>query len=315
MAIKIVIDPGHGGYDNGASYKGRKEKDDVLKLGLEVGRLLEQMGYDVSYTRTTDVYDSPVQKARIANELGANYFVSIHRNSSPNENQYNGVQTLIYNDTGIKKDIATNINRNLEDIGFRNINVDKRPDLAVLRRTKMPAVLVEVGFINSDIDNKLFDDNFNAIAKGIADGINDTIKGKNVARSFEDKIEINRIANMVNMNDTTAITTSDDNTNVDYDSATKDKCSCEDESARYINIDSEIRVKDNCNYQVLIGIFRSFGSASYRLNRIVEDGYDGEIVEVDGLYQVRVGDFSNIEDAIVYQRELRDRGYETLIVC
>ena len=175
MAVKIVIDAGHGGYDNGASYNGRKEKDDTLKLALKVGEILEQMGYDVVYTRTTDVYDSPVQKARIANEVGADYFVSIHRNSSPNSNQYNGVQTLIYNDYGIKKTMAKNINSNLEDIGFRNINVDIRPDLAVLRRTKMPAVLVEAGFINSYIDNKLFDENLDAIARGIADGINDTI--------------------------------------------------------------------------------------------------------------------------------------------
>ncbi|MEG0107948.1 MAG: N-acetylmuramoyl-L-alanine amidase, partial [Lachnospiraceae bacterium] len=56
--------------------------------------------------------------------------------------------------------------------------VKERPNLVVLKRTKMPAVLVEAGFIDSDIDNKLFDQNFNAIAQGIADGILDTLSSE-----------------------------------------------------------------------------------------------------------------------------------------
>lgn len=54
--------------------------------------------------------------------------------------------------------MAENINEQLEDIGFVNLGVKARPNLVVLKRTKMPAVLVEVGFINSDVDNKLFDE-------------------------------------------------------------------------------------------------------------------------------------------------------------
>lgn len=106
MAVKIVIDAGHGGYDAGATYNGRREKDDTLALALAVGEILEAQGYDVVYTRTDDVYDSPVQKARIGNESGADFFVSIHRNSSPTPNQYNGVQTLIYNNAGLKATMA-----------------------------------------------------------------------------------------------------------------------------------------------------------------------------------------------------------------
>ena len=60
-------------------------------------------------------------------------------------------------------------------MGFVNLGVKARPGLVVLRRTKMPAVLVEVGFINSDTDNQLFDDNFNDIALAIADAILDTL--------------------------------------------------------------------------------------------------------------------------------------------
>ncbi len=63
----IVIDAGHGGFDNGAMYQGRKEKNDNLDLALAVGNLLKQKGYDVIFTRDSDVYQSPYEKAQIAN--------------------------------------------------------------------------------------------------------------------------------------------------------------------------------------------------------------------------------------------------------
>ena len=68
--------------------------------------------------------------------------------------------------------MAQNINEGLEALGFINLGVKERPGLVVLRRTQMPAVLVEVGFINSDTDNRLFDD----IALAIAEGILDTLE-------------------------------------------------------------------------------------------------------------------------------------------
>ena len=74
-----MIDAGHGGRDPGAVYNGRQEKDDVLALALAVGQILEDSGLDVEYTRTTDIYESPGEKAREANNAGADFFVSIHR--------------------------------------------------------------------------------------------------------------------------------------------------------------------------------------------------------------------------------------------
>ena len=65
------------------------------------------------YTRTTDATQSVGQKAAIANEEGADLFISIHRNASDYPGQYNGVQTLIYDDYGFKKEMAENINANL----------------------------------------------------------------------------------------------------------------------------------------------------------------------------------------------------------
>ena len=177
MPYSIMLDAGHGGRDPGAVYNGRQEKDDTLELTLAIGEILQNNGIDVEYTRTTDVYESPYQKAMEANEAGVDFFVSIHRNSFPRPNEVNGVESLVYNKEGIKYEMAQNINEQLETVGFVNLGVEARPNLVVLRRTKMPAVLVEVGFINSDVDNKLFDANFDDIARAIADGILDTLNG------------------------------------------------------------------------------------------------------------------------------------------
>ena len=144
---KIAVDAGHGGSDYGATYNGRAEKDDNLKLALAVGDILEKNGIDVVYTRTTDEYETPFKKATDANDAKADYFVSIHRNSSPTPNQYTGVETLVYNNSGIKSQMAANINSELEKAGFKNLGITERPNLVVLKRTKMPAVLVEAALL------------------------------------------------------------------------------------------------------------------------------------------------------------------------
>ncbi len=175
MAKKIMIDAGHGGFDNGAVHNGRTEKADNLNLALALGDELSKRGYDVEYTRTTDVYDSPTRKAQIANEAGADYLISLHRNSASYPNQYNGVQTLVYTDSGVQGRLARAVNSELEKLGFKNINVEERKDLAVLRRSNMPAILIETGFINSDYDNYLYDYNFEKIADAIANAVEETI--------------------------------------------------------------------------------------------------------------------------------------------
>lgn len=175
MAL-VVLDAGHGGENPGAVYNGRREKDDTLALTLEVGRILQENGVDVYFTRDTDVFETPLQKAQEANRTGADYFVSIHRNSSPFPNQYTGIETLVYNRYSEAARLAENINQQLEAIGFENQGVNERQNLVVLNRTQMPAALVEVGFINTDADNALFDERFYDIAQAIADGILETIE-------------------------------------------------------------------------------------------------------------------------------------------
>ena len=176
MPYSIMLDAGHGGRDPGAVFNGRREKDDTLALTLAVGELLQDRGVDVLYTRTTDVYESPYQKAMEANEAGADFFISIHRNSSPEPDTYSGVESLVFDQSGVKLEMAENINEQLESVGFANLGVQERPGLVVLRRTNMPSVLIEAGFINSEADNLLFDNNFDDIALAIAEGILDTLQ-------------------------------------------------------------------------------------------------------------------------------------------
>lgn len=178
MPYSVMLDAGHGGRDPGAVYNGRQEKDDTLALVLAIGEILQNRGVDVEYTRTTDVYESPYQKAMEANAAGVDFFLSIHRNSYPTENTVSGVESLVYDKSGLKLDVAESIDDQLEAIGFVNLGVKARPGLVVLRRTQMPAVLVEAGFINSNTDNELFDANFNEIALAIAEGLLDVLESR-----------------------------------------------------------------------------------------------------------------------------------------
>ena len=159
MPYSIMIDAGHGGNDPGAVYKGRREKDDNFALAMEVGRILSENGVDVLYTRTTDDYISPFERARLANEAKVDFFISFHRNSSPEVNQYNGVEVLVYDKNGIKYEMAQNIVCALCELGFR----------------EMPALLIETGFLNSDKDNQLYDEKNAEIAQAIAGAILGTL--------------------------------------------------------------------------------------------------------------------------------------------
>lgn len=143
MEYTVALDAGHGGSDPGAVYEGRQEKDDALALALAVGKILQDNGVDVEYTRTTDVYNTPFEKATMGNEANADLFVSIHRNAMPVPGTASGIETLVYNDSGVKALLARNINEELSDIGWKDRGVIERPNLVVLKRTKMPAVLVK----------------------------------------------------------------------------------------------------------------------------------------------------------------------------
>ncbi|HAS06773.1 MAG TPA: N-acetylmuramoyl-L-alanine amidase [Eubacterium sp.] len=297
---KIAVDAGHGGSDYGATYNGRAEKDDNLKLALAVGDILEKNGIDVVYTRTTDEYETPFKKATDANDAKADYFVSIHRNSSPTPNQYTGVETLVYNNSGIKSQMAANINSELKKAGFKNLGITERPNLVVLKRTKMPAVLVEAGFINNDKDNETFDKNFNQIANGIADGILKTlgITPKNDTSTRAASSEVPTVKS--DSAENTEIMPTNQNKKPSLPSMPV--CGCDDD------------MTPEPLYRVQVGAYRNKDNADRMLNSLLVEGFPAFIIYEDDYYKVQVGAFRQLSNAIKMEQKLRKFRYSTYIV-
>lgn len=277
----IALDAGHGGSDPGAVYNGRNEKDDNLRLALAVGDILKNKGVDVVYTRTDDIYETPFKKATDANDAGADYFVSFHRNSGENPNTASGAQTLIYSNGGEKEKLARNIQDNLVEQGFKDLGIVERPNLVVLKRTRMPAVLIETGFINNDKDNAKFDDDFDAIANAIAAGILTTINYDTVSAA--------------------PVRTTGDIPDDPY--------------AQFEEIKDEPDDVCDCSklYRVQIGAFRNRENAERLLNSALADGFPAFIIYSDNLYKVQVGAFRNLDNAVRMERRLRRFRYNTFI--
>ena len=167
---RICFDYGHGGSDPGAVYKGRKESDDNLKLGLAVAKEVRRHGVIVDETRTTDKTMSLDERSSMENKKDYDLFISFHRNAFKPE-QANGVETYTYiNQTAKAKSLADKIQTSLVNVGFANRGV-KKANFHVLRKTKAPAVLVEIGFIDNSKDNEIFDSKFNEITKAISKSI------------------------------------------------------------------------------------------------------------------------------------------------
>lgn len=163
---KFIIDAGHGGSDPGACYNGRKESNDTLKLSLRVGDLLTKNGQTVLYTRESDKFINLAERSSFENKSGCDYFISIHRNAYKPESA-KGVETHIYSNGGKTEELATKVNLELVNVGFVDRKV-KVSNFHVLRETKNPAILIEVGFIDNTLDNNLFDSKFDDIAEAIA---------------------------------------------------------------------------------------------------------------------------------------------------
>jgi len=170
----IAVDAGHGGWDNGASYEGRLEKNDNLRLALEVEKALKSQGFSVVMTRSEDVFIPLEERSKIANEAGADLFISLHRNSYEEQTpSANGVENYIY--LTAPKDTTERAAWNVLDwvvyVGVQTNRGVKRGDYSVLRRTTMPAMLLEVGYIINHCDNIMFDMHLQAYSNAIARGV------------------------------------------------------------------------------------------------------------------------------------------------
>lgn len=150
--VKVFIDPGHGGSDVGASANGLMEKDLVLNIALSLRDQLEDnyQGVSTNLSRTTDTDVSLEERASLANEWGADYFVSIHVNAGGGE----GFESYIWSGTFENKEETERLRSIVHDeiverMDWRDRG-KKEANYHVLRETEMPAVLTENGFIDNE---------------------------------------------------------------------------------------------------------------------------------------------------------------------
>jgi len=175
--FRVVLDPGHGGPDPGAvGIDGLRETDIVLDVALQVAQLLQNRGVQVLLTRTSEVDVDLPPRVALANRSGADLFVSLHANAlSMDRPDVNGVETF-YFQGGRSYELALSIQRQLMAVSPGTPDRGARPGrFFVIRRTVMPSVLTEMGFVTGEIDApRLADARFRqslaaAVAKGILD--------------------------------------------------------------------------------------------------------------------------------------------------
>ena len=167
----FMLDAGHGGNDSGAAYNGRLEKDDNLRMTLAVGERLARSGERVIYTRKNDTTVELTDRSAMANAAGATYFVSFHRNSASTVGR--GVEVYYHTSLSAQSTaarMAAPVQDALVACGFHNRGV-KQANFSVLRKTSMPAILIELAFINNEAENAKLDAEFDRIADAIASAL------------------------------------------------------------------------------------------------------------------------------------------------
>ncbi len=170
----VVIDPGHGGPDVGATRNGVYEKDIALAISKQLGRILQQMGYAVTYTRTEDIDLDLEPRVQIAENARASAFVSVHVNSlDANASQVSGVETYHAQSASLGKNLAELVHQQILASTGANDRGVRSARFYVIRNTSMPAILVETGYITnpseaSRLVNGAYQERMaEAIAKGV----------------------------------------------------------------------------------------------------------------------------------------------------
>lgn len=182
MAIKIYIDQGHNptGFNTGAEGNGFFEQDITYTVGrLLYERFAENPAFEARLSRPTEstiIGSSNNSSLRVrveqANAYGADLFISIHTNAAESS-AATGTEALVYSPAStVAREVAERILTQLNLItGLRNRGIVYRPGLYVLRRTAMPAVLVELGFITNPADAELMVYSPQLFAEGIYRGV------------------------------------------------------------------------------------------------------------------------------------------------
>jgi len=186
----IVIDAGHGGTDPGTiGIRGNYEKDINLQISEKLKSKLEASGYKVVLTRDSDEYIDNLARAELANKKRGRVFISIHGNALADDNVTKGIQVLYYpNRSSTIGDLNNNelaqimINSLINGTGATDKGIVERENLIVLNQTKMPAIIIEYGFLSNEMEEKLLltDEYQYKIVDSVIDGLEEYLfsKGK-----------------------------------------------------------------------------------------------------------------------------------------
>lgn len=181
MAIKIYIDQGHNPQNPnaGAEGNGLREQDLTYRIGVELAKLVNanpnleaRLSRPTADTQLgTSNASSLAARVNDANSWDADYFISLHANASGTASA-SGIEGYVYALDTSAEELSEDIVENLsEATGLRNRGVFARPSLYVLRRTAMPATLIELGYITNPRDAALMRDDPQLFARGIYNGI------------------------------------------------------------------------------------------------------------------------------------------------
>lgn len=177
----IILDPGHGGKDEGAHIHKVMEKRLTLRTAYLVKKELEQLGYRVVMTRARDIYISLSSRAQVANRRAEALFVSLHYNSSASPSA-KGVEIYYYGKgegprAQQSKKMASSVLKHLVRTTGCHSRGIKRGNFLVIRETEMPAVLIEGGFLTNHEERSLLTTPayLEKLAKGVARGIDEFV--------------------------------------------------------------------------------------------------------------------------------------------
>lgn len=179
--MKIFIDPGHNysGFDTGATGNGLKEQDITYLVAEELAKKLKGVGIETKMSRNsitenvgTSNSTSLTKRATMANDFNADLFISLHTDAHTNSSA-SGSHICVYKLKGEAEKLANAINPYLIGLGLtgRSCLVDERPELAVLKKTKMTAILIEMGFITNKRDSDIQRNNQDGLADAIFMGV------------------------------------------------------------------------------------------------------------------------------------------------